>query len=290
MVSIYEGRRDPFEKRLLVRIQNEGEFVATEFRRGPHVPLSMPFHDGPADHYTIVVSTKGYRDTGYSFRVDPARVVQLSLLMIPNDHQFTFLEWAHLADRYAAMAAFLDIGGIGQRYYSELAKNNPKALACLLNLATALAGIDLGGDSAISFFKAICWDNTMQQDRFFGYVAPEMIARVRAAERRGLFAEEKNCAAFHPGATCSWKQIAYDVANVQLTFHERSTRVIDGITCVRIETDIDNYRNVMRHGVREVIPNLLTGRKTEPAGIYALRWAMAEARRGPEFDPGYLLT
>ena len=32
---------------------------------------------------------------------------------------------------------------------------------------------------------------------------------VRAAAATGAFAEEKNCAQFHQGSTCSWKQIAF---------------------------------------------------------------------------------
>jgi hypothetical protein len=293
IVSIYDCAKRPLAKQVLLRVRNDSNSEhISKYADGPDINVVVPFHNGPQDEYIVVVSADGYRDTGYFFRADPKVRAQVHLLMVPKDHRYAFLGWEELGQKYPAIAAFLSLGVdpiTAKSRYLALQESNPKALACLLNLATAMAGLNLAGSSPLAFFKAICWDATMSQDRFFGFVDPALIAAVRAAAEKGEFTEEKNCAAFHEGSTCSWKQVAFDVANLQLTFHERTTRVIDGVACVMVEPDIDDYKSLVRHGFEEVLPNLVTGGKTDPAGVFALRWATAE-RGGPAFDPGYVLA
>lgn len=81
------------------------------------------------------------------------------------------------------------------------------------------------------------------------------------------------------------------MSNVQLTFHENDKRTVtksDGSTvdCVIIEPDIDYYKDLLAHGVLEVLPNLITGNKTDPRQDYSLRW-MATKLEGvqPDFEP-----
>ena len=138
-----------------------------------------------------------------------------------------------------------------------------------------MSEIELGGRTPLGYFKQICWDNTLAQDRFFGYVDTAIISAVRQAAAKGVFAEEKDCAQFHPGSTCSWKQIAFPVTNVQLTFHEHVTKIIDDLDCVKIEPDIDLYRDLLEHGFGEVFPNLLTHGLTNPCDVFAMRWTTA---------------
>jgi hypothetical protein len=142
----------------------------------------------------------------------------------------------------------------------------------------------------LSYFKQMCWDGTLAQDRFFGYVDPKIIPAVRKAAAQGAFAEEKDCAQFHPGSTCSWKQIAFPVSNVQLTFHENDTKVIDGVNCVKIEPDIDLYRDLLEHGFAEVFPNFINHALTNPYDVFAMRWTTSADDNGPAFDPGYELA
>ena len=191
------------------------------------------------------------------------------------------------------LPAFLTTGGdedSARLHYESTGKEEPEALACLLNLTNAMSEIDLDGRSPLSYFHAICWDDSMAQDRFYGYVDPAIIPAVKLACKRGDFSEETDCAAFHPGSTCSWKQIAFPVANVQLTFHEHDTRVIDGIACVKIEPDIDLYKELLAHGFGEVFPNLLTHGLTNPFAVFSLRWTISQDNGGPEFNPGYQLA
>ena len=294
MITAFNGQMQPFTSPLLLRIRNNAgvDFTSSNVS-GPNIYIKIPFHNGPGDKYTVIASAAGYRDAGYIFTANSRILAEVKLLIIRNSRKFLFLDWDEFKVEYPVSAAFLGTGAsdaAARSNYSALRKSNPAALACLLNLTQAMSEIDLGGVSPLSFFKEILWDNSLAQDRFFGYADPAIASALRTAASRGDFAEEKDSGKFHPGATSSWKQIAFDVANVQLTLHENDTKTIDGIACIKIEPDIDDYKNLLAHGLGEVLPNLLTGGLTDPAGVYALRWSTAEDGPGPAFDPGYSLA
>lgn len=294
MLTLVDGDGRPFTGQVLLHIQN-GQDVAPRMLdvTGPSVMLRVPFHDGVGDHYAISASSDGYRDNGCFFRADTKVLAEPKLLMIRRDPHPRFAGWEVLKETHPNVVALIGLGEsevAAEALYSDLVENRPDSLACFLNLVQAMAEIDLNGRNPLSYFKAICWDGTFAQDRFFGYVDPALISAVREAAEKGAFAEEKDCAHFHPGSTCSWKQIAFPVSNVQLTFHEGDRRVIDGVECVRIEPDIDLYRDLVEHGFGEVIPNLLAHELTSPYDVFSMRWTTAQDDHGPGFDPGYELA
>jgi len=91
-------------------------------------------------------------------------------------------------------------------------------------------------------------------------------------------------------ATRSWKQTRFDVSNVQLTFHEDDTQDVtkpDGSIahCVLVEPDIDYYKDLVAHGLLEVVPNLVSGGKTDPRTVYQMRWMAMKQEGLPEFAP-----
>lgn len=294
MLNIFNGEMQPFKGQVTVTIHNGMDVRLMRFdRRGPSVPIRVPFHDGPGDFYAVAVSTNGYRDAGCFFKADSKILAQPTLLLLRVSPSVEFLSWPEFKTDHPRSATFLMTGGneqSAQAHYEELAKNKPKALACLLNLTYAMSEIDLGGRSPLSFFKAICWDDSMAQDRFFGYVDPQIILLVRDAAAKRAFAEEVNCGDFHPGATCSWKQSAFPIADIQLTFHERDTMQIDGVNCVKIEPDIDLYKDLLAHGFLEVFPNLLEHKLTNPFAVFSMRWSISTGIGGQAFDPGYGLV
>jgi hypothetical protein len=253
----------------------------------------VPFHDGIGDYYAVCVSAKGYRDGGCFFKANPKVVAQPKVLLLGKDPTPKFDEWDPFVAGHPVAAAFLAAGqseAEAREHYIDLGKTRPAALACLLNLVQAISEIDLDGKTPLSFFKQICWDNSMAQDRFFGYADPALIPAVRSAAEKGMFAEEKDCAKFHPGSTCSWKQTAFAVTNVQLTFHENDTKEVDGVKCVKVEPDIDLYKDLLAHGFCEVFPNTIDKKLTNPFDVYSMRWTVANDEGGPEFDPGYELA
>jgi hypothetical protein len=79
-------------------------------------------------------------------------------------------------------------------------------------------------------------------------------------------------------------------ANVQLTFHENTTRPSAGFeTTILLEPDIDYYPNLLAHGLFEVIPGFFS--LTDPRAVYVMRWTASRRIAGiPEFDPPYAIT
>ena len=281
-------------KDMLVRVMNDHDVSFSKWAITPALNVTVPFHNGPGDDYRVVVHVKGYKDAGAFFTADPKVHKILTMLMIPDHPQLTFPTWAELQEKFPTTAKLV-AGGVGeaeaQARYVALGKNKPLALASLMNLSAAMSELELGsGKTPMDFIKEVIWDDTLAQDRFFGYADPTILPLVRAAAADGEFAQEKDCATFHKGSTCSYKQAQFDYSNVQLTFHEEDKKTIDGIECVKIEPDMDLYKDLLSHGVGEVIPNLTTGGLTNPMAVFALRWIDAVQRDESLFDPGYLLS
>ena len=92
----------------------------------------------------------------------------------------------------------------------------------------------------------------------------------------------------HPGATRSYKQVAFGEANLQLTFHEGDRREIDGVNCVLVEPDIDYFKDTLAHLLLEVAVNAF-GSITDPRAVYVLRWIAGRRAGIPEFDPLYTI-
>ena len=117
-----------------------------------------------------------------------------------------------------------------------------------------------------------------------------MVDQVRRAALDGEFAPEPNPGLFHPDATSSFKQIQFGEANVQLTFHEKNVQNIDGVACIKVEPDIDYYKDLGAHTLLEVIPNAITHGLTDPKEVYVLRWITGKHAGVPEFAPPYTIA
>src|SRR5207253_2666178 len=115
------------------------------------------------------------------------------------------------------------------------------------NLTTAMASIRLPISNPLHYCKELIWDSTMTQDRFFAWADPALYDQVKLAAHQKEFKQEVGFAAFHHGATDSYKQVQFGEANVQLTFHANDTKVIDGLTCIKIEPDIDYFKDLLSH-------------------------------------------
>ena len=107
---------------------------------------------------------------------------------------------------------------------------------------------------------------------------------------RNLFVPEPGTAAFHPGATRSYKQIQFGEANVQLTFHEDDLRTIGGVECIKVEPDIDYFKDLLAHALLEVVVNSVTKSLTDPRQVYVLRWMAGRHAGVPNFNPPYALA
>jgi hypothetical protein len=298
-IVLYDGAEQPVADvvDVLLEVRNNYGVNQSNWVKGPVIQLDLQYFDGPADNYTVTLWVKGNRGTGDFVKADPKVHPVLKFMLIPVPTTIAFRPWADLKAKYPKVAEFLGLGladdAAAQQRYADLQTNKPASLACFMNLITAMDGIVIGGGKTpLDYLKDIDWDNSFAQDRFFGYIDPAMIPAVVAAAGDGDFAEEKNAGAFHAGATLSYKQIEYDYSNVQLTFHQNAAdlKVIDGLECVKFEPDMDLYRDLLDHGVLEVLPNLLTHGLTDPIDILSLRWLDTTDAYEPPFDPGYTLA
>jgi hypothetical protein len=214
-------------------------------------------------------------------------------MLLEDKADFKFLTWAGVKAADPVIASFIAVGSSdaqAKKQYDALRENKPAALASLLNLATAMKSIQLPSKTPLDYFKQILWDDSLAQDRFFAYADKSIVDQVRRAAMEGEFAPEPGPGLFHPDATSSFKQIQFGEANVQLTFHEKDTKRIDGLDCIKIEPDIDYFKDIASHTILEVIPNSITHGLTNPKQVYVLRWIAGRHAGVPEFSPPYIIS
>ncbi len=297
-LKLYDGARQPFSERqeVLLRVHNGQttqsftKTLNTKSLNDGEVILSVDFFDNFADNYTVLVSADGYRDAGFfPVRVSPDTPQDVSLMLIPSKPALQFDPWNVVASLHSQIAKFLalsSVSGNPQDDYNENIESRPRHTACLLNLATAMSQIFLANGTPLEYFRGIEW-STLAEDRFFGYAVPDLVSEIKGAVAKKLFAPELDPSFFHGDATSSMKEIRFGEANVQLTFHEKKTKRIGKDTCIRVEPDIDYYKDLGAHAILEVIQNHITNSLTDPIQVYVLRWIAGKQFGLPEFEPPY---
>lgn len=252
----------------------------------------LPFYDNFGDNYRVVVWADGYYTAGFvPVPLSPAHPVELKLMLLPKKNSFNFSEagWDTVKEDLPFLASGVSDSD-GKSRYLQLMESKPKSLAALLNITTAMSQIHLSSGTPLSYIKEIIWDDSLAQDRFFAYTDPKLMDEVKSAAPLGLFAPEFGSGFFHPGATASWKQVQFGEANVQLTFHEGTTKKIGDTECIVVEPDIDYYKDLGAHGLLEVVPNKFTGGLSNPETVYVLRWIAGQHAGIPEFNPPYKIV
>ena len=296
-LRVYDGTRQPIDskRKVLVRVRdgsNQKWLFEDELPATTEFPVA--FFDNYRDDYTVMVSSDKCVDAGFApVKVDPARPAVVELMLLPDDGIFQFSDWSDVQKTHPIIASFLAIGSSAadaRSRYNDLSQNKRPVLASLVNLITAMSAIHLPSGTPLDYFRQIDWDDSMKQDRFFGFATRELVDQVKRAAEQGGFASEVGCAMFHKDATCSYKQIQFGEANVQLTFHENTLETIGGEECVRVEPDIDYFKDLGAHALFEVVPNLIQHGLTDPRYVYALRWIAGKHAGVPEFDPPYVIV
>jgi len=294
-VNVYDGTRQlfPAGTNILYRVfdGNQKQLASPE-KPVSSIDFQLPFYDNFGDNYRVIVFSKGYQQAGYTpVKLSPEEPVTLDLMVIPKNPGLNFLkaQWDAIKMQLPFLASDVD-DATGRARYTETMENKPKALASLLNITTSMTQIPLpDGSTPLDYLKVVKWDDSFAQDRFFAYCDPKLIDQVRAAADKGLFAPEANPGLFHPGATASWKQVQFEEANLQLTFHEGDTKIINGVNCVMVEPDIDYYRDLLSHVLLEALPNFFTGGLTNPEVVYVMRWIVGR-RADADFNPPYTIV
>ena len=294
LINVYDGTRQPLANGtdVLYRIIDGNQkqlFVQDE--NFSSLSLKVPFYDNFGDNYTVIVFSDGYKQAGFTpLKLSPSIPTTVDLMLIPKDGQpnFAMAPWDFVKTELPFLANGVS-DAEGKTRYADLMEQKPLALAALLNITTAMSQIQLPQGTPLDYLKSIRWDESLAQDRFFAYCDSQLLDQVRTAAAQGEFAPEIGPGFFHPGATASWKQIQFGEANVQLTFHENDTAVIDGLQCIEVEPDIDYYKDALAHALLEAFPNGLTGGLTNPETVYVLRWIAGRHAGNPEFNPPYII-
>ncbi len=305
-VNLFDGKRVqiPDDVQVLLRVLNGSKrpIFSDWVSSGGGIEVRTRPTGGLDDFYTVIAYAGGFGEGSvYPVHVDAGDGVDADILLLPRDGRFHFGPLRTVATDHPAIDALLinGAGGAAQQRLRDAMEARPQALGALLVIAAAIEAIPLAGDShtpPLGYYWELEWD-LLAQDRFWAWVDPELAEAIARMERVHAFAAEPSAAQFHPGvpgrinpATRSWKETRFDFANVQLTFHEndrKTVRFADGrsMDCVMVEPDIDYYKDVLAHGLLEVLPNWLTRGKTDPRTVYALRWIAARRERLAEFNP-----
>lgn len=297
-VRIFDGTRQPVEagvRVLITIIDGNAKRIFWDYCP-PETTFRVPFYDNFGDNYTVVASADGYTQAGFvPVKCSPHLPQLLDIMLLKKDAGFNFAaaRWEALAAADPLLYGILRHGAdpdSARDRYTQLMETRPPVLACLLNIAAAMKAIQLPAGDPLQYFRELRWDDTMQQDRFFGYALPTLYDQVRLAAAEGLFQRNVGFAAFHPGATDGYKQVQFGEANVQLTFHANDKRAIDGDECILMECDIDYYKDLAAHALLEVVYNGISGSLTDPKQVYVLRWIAGRHAGVPEFDPPYVIA
>lgn len=295
-LQVVDGTRKPFKGDIGIRLFDGDKKGGAQITRpGPAVMIEdIPCHDNTRDFYTVLASAKDRIQAGYfPAKVRPNVLRPVFLMLLPKDGSFNFSQarWKNIGatrpDIQRLFSADAPTAKAARVRYEDLLEDNSAAAAGMWNILTALGQLQLSTGNALSYFRQIRWNESLQRDRFFGYADKQLLEQVRIAEAQGVFKPEVGPGMFHEGATCSYKQVQFGESNLQLTFHENDPAP-DG--CVSVEPDMDYYQDAAGHAIIEVLHNKLTGSTSDPKAIYALRWIAGMQAGIPEFAPPYTVV
>ena len=297
LVNIYDGTRQllPAGTQVLLTVTDGNKKVAfRDFVKGPTITVKVPFNDNLGDQYTVIASADNAVDAGFfPVNVSPNIIRPVFLMLLPDKPEFNFALWRDLQQHSPRLVELFSQGAgdaaAAQRRYEDLMEDHAPSVACLFNILTAARDIQLPQSTVLDYFRAFVWDDPnfpMLEDRFYAYADPALLTQVRLAKDQAAFAEEPNPGILHKGATCSYKQIQFGEANVQLTFHENEPSP-PGTNWLTIEPDIDYFKDMAAHTLLEVLPGFFG--LTDPKTVYVLRWIAGHQANVPEFNPPYTI-
>ena len=305
VVNLFDGRRESLDPDAEPHVQvfngdSPSKRVGDAYKKANSFRFpDLEYSDNFIDNFRVIASADGYYDAGFvPVKMSRNQTQTIDLMLLPKHSSFNFTSahWNQLpakrGELYELIRGGLD-DATAQARYEHLMEQDQSSLAALLNITAALADIHLpidSGTTALSYYRQLIWDNEMNeaptQDRFYAWADNALIDRVVEAAHQGHFTPEHLAGWMHHGASRSYKQNQFAEANVQITFHENLPSP-EGL--VKVETDIDYYKNPVAHALLEVIPNHFTKGKTNPVQAYALRWIAARTQKLPEFGPLYTI-
>lgn len=306
VLNVFDGNRRlvaPGTKLLVRIIDGNQKFIVDRYYDGPSIRFDgLPFYNNFGDNYTIIVWTDGYKQAGFTpvkISNKPEETPTLDLMLLPSKYSVDFSDASFAALKAANSPIYFlllsgDTEAAAETRWKALMKDDPLTALCILNIATALNESRLAsGSPLLPFVRRVIFDaksvNKPSQSRFFGYADRRLKESLDLEVKRGTWNADPGSFVFHPGSTSSFREKRFGEANMQVTFYENDIVTIDGVVCVKVEIDIDYYRDPAAHAILEVLPHLLTGGASDPITVYQLRW-IAGRRSGNDFLPPYRIV
>lgn len=303
VLNVFDGQRRlvaPGTKLLVRIIDGNQKFIVDRYYDGPSIRFDgLPFYNNFGDNYTIIVWTNGYKQAGFTpvkISNKPEETPVLDLMLMPSEYTVDFSDATFDALKLTNSPIYFlllsgDSEAIAKARWDGLMKNDPLTAICILNIATALSDAKLAsGSPMLPFVRQLVFDPKSKEkpskSRFFGFADKRLVEELAGEVKRGTWQADPGSFVFHPGSTSSFREKRFGEANMQVTFYENDTKVVDGVTCVKVEIDIDYYRDPAAHAILEVLPHLITGGASDPITVYQLRW-IAGRRSGNDFAPPY---
>ena len=275
LLSVFDGARQllPVGKRLRFRLQDGAQKKQYDgFQKKPRVKINdLPFSNSRIDGYAVVVTGGGYEQTGlHPLKLVENTVTKVDLMTLKKRAKLRLEPalWRNLSKSHPAWTTYLQADreeDAAARRHDRWRDTRPEHLAAFLNFAEALSDLKFRDDDAFSYFKQPAANHLtkdFKRDRCFAFADPKLVEQIEDAVGKGTFVGAN--ASLHPGATRSFKEVRFGVANVQITLHENDRKRIKGTNCIKVEVDIDYFRDVGAHALLEVIPNKFGG-VTDPA-------------------------
>src|SRR5690242_19409978 len=154
-INLFDGARQPANLSVFLQVfDGNQKQIVSRFFDGPNIAIpGVPFYDNLGDLYRVVGHAKGHQDTGlYPVRVLRQKLVDADLMFLPENGGFHF---DTLPSIRASNTAIFSLLGNGlsdnqvQQNFSGAMEGKPKALAAVLNIATAMQSIPLPDGAAI---------------------------------------------------------------------------------------------------------------------------------------------
>lgn len=317
-VNLWDGAQQAFgtvNNALITVRDGSAKVRGSFFERASQIRIRLDVHENLDDTFAVIASSKGCSDAGfYPVPIRAGVDIGVDLMLAPRRPVFNFARasWQSIQAGWPDLYQFLSGSPGAQDNFENLRESRDAGcVACLLNIAAALRCLsDRLGENLLAKFRRVQLsprvDRTktegLQQDRFFAWAEPglmkfvianstEKVPEVATAEPL-VFLKLLHGA----DADASYKEIRFGEANLQFTFHSNEPDPT-GQGLIKVEMDIDYYKDALAHIALEVIPNAFEqGVKifgpglTNPAVVYVLRW-MAGKRLNEKvpFDPLYTL-
>src|SRR5438105_1880240 len=185
-LNLVDGTRQPIAAsvEVLIRIVDGNQTQRYwDYKKGSSIKFAnLPVFDNFGDAYTVLVTSKGFQDAGFSpVRVKLDGTAVADLMLLAKKSQFWFASWQQIEDAFPRVASFLMLSSTeaeARTRFESLRQSKQAALASLLNLITAMGTINLPTQTPLEYFREILWDDSMQQDRFFAYADRRLVDQV----------------------------------------------------------------------------------------------------------------